>query len=104
MREAVGPAAYLASLSDDEPVDRGMLFDGDELVTRPGGPALHVGLGGRVVGEHLQGLTDLHPFEGIAGFEDGHGAEQAHAVKLAIGHEAHDNSAKILTLTRPTGN
>ena len=88
---------------NEEPEDRAMFLDGHQLVARSGGPALHVGLGGRVIGQHFEGLAGGHGLERVAGLEDRHRTEESHAIQPPVGDDAH-NSAKILTLTRPSGN
>src|SRR5207248_474031 len=74
------------------------LLDGDEVVSRAGGPALHVRLRRRVVGPHLEDLADRHAADRFPGLEDRHRTEQPYAIEDLMGDIKH-NSPKILTLT-----
>src|SRR6185312_10799025 len=75
----------LSGLPDQEVVDGTGLDDGKELVPRASRPAAHVGVAGRVVGEHFQDLADGHPADRLPGLHDGHRAKQSETVQRPIG-------------------
>src|SRR5207237_181902 len=85
----VTPEPVLASLSEEETVDRAIPLDLQELVTRAGHPAGHVGFGRRVVGGHLEDLADGHLLHCIAGFEHRHRAKEPDAVEFVVSQDAH---------------
>jgi hypothetical protein len=56
----------------------------DDLMTCSLGPTRDVFLSGRIVCFHFQDLTHLNVLNLFLGLRDGHGAKEAHAVKLSI--------------------
>ena len=65
-------------------VDRPVLGDAKELVPGSACPAAHVGVAGRIVGQHLQHLADGHLTQGFPGLDDGHGAEKPETVQGSV--------------------
>src|SRR5215471_5225903 len=65
-------------------VDGAALGNLKEFVSRASGPASHVGVAGRIVGEHLEDLPDGHAPESLPGLDDGNRAKKPHAVQSPV--------------------
>ena len=78
------PPASLSGLPDQEMVDGAALGDLKELIPRTPDPTPHVGVAGRIVGQHLEDLPDGHGPQGLPGLDDRNGAKEPQAVQSPV--------------------